>query len=105
MSPITIIDLGIAVLCFIGAITFHLLKEKGAILVSGFDSIAEKDKKNYDQKKISLDMRNSLLTWGLVLLLGSILSQFIHEYFGVGAMLIFFVLVINSIGSFDKYKK
>jgi len=105
MNPITIVDLGIAILFFISAITFHLLKEKGAMLVSGFDAIPESEKKNYDKKRISFDMRNSLLIWGTILLIGSILSQFIHEYFGIGAMVIFFILVINSIGSFDKYKK
>ena len=105
MEPITIISLGLSILCLIGALLFSILKEKGAILVSGFDSIPESQKDKYDKKKISLDMRNSLLLWGIILLVGTILSQSIHEYFGVGAIGIFFLLVINSIGTFDKYKK
>ena len=94
MEPITIISLGLAILCLSGALLFFILKEKGAILVSGFDSIPENQKDKYDKKKISLDMRNTLLLWGIILLLGTILSQSIHEYFGV-----------DVIGTFDKYKK
>ena len=104
MKPITIISLVISVLCFIGAIIFHLLKSKGAILVSGFDNIPKNEQKYYYKEKISLDMRNSLLTWGITLLLGSIFAQFLHEYFGIGAIIIFFILVIHSLGQFDQYK-
>lgn len=104
MSPITIITLGIAIICLASAALFHFLKEKGAHLVSGFDSIPESEKKNYDRKRMSLEMRNKLLIWGTVLLAGSVLSQVVHDYFGVGALGLFFILVVNSFGPFDVYK-
>lgn len=105
MKPITFINLGLACLCLVGAFIFFVLKEKGAMLVSGFDSIPKNKKDDYDKKQISLDMRNALFLWGVVLLIGAILSQIIHEYFGVGAMCLFFILVINSFGTFDRYRK
>lgn len=56
VGVVACLTLGIFFLVF--SICFAILKEKGAILVSGFNSFSKAEREKYDQKRISLDMRN-----------------------------------------------
>lgn len=54
--------LSISSISFILSFIFALLKEKWAILISGFNSISKDEREKYDKKKMSIYMRNSLFT-------------------------------------------
>lgn len=95
-------------LIIIGVI-FALLKEKGAILISGFDFIPKEEKTKYDIKKMSKDMRNALMIWAGVLMIGCISSYLISYYFAVVALAVWLVLVFKDVKfdekkAFEKYK-
>jgi hypothetical protein len=45
------------------ALLFTILKEKGAMLVSGFNTMPKEKRALYDTAKISKDQRNAFLIW------------------------------------------
>ena len=109
MNLWSIICLVFAVFFGIVSITFAVLKEKGAMLISGFNTLSEKERKKYDKKKMSKDMRNSLFLWCVVLLLGGILSYIFNKYFAMIAIIIWLFLFSRKIHldaneAFRKYK-
>jgi len=76
-----------AMICIILAIfflalasTFALLKEKSAMLISGFNTLPKERRGLYDQKKMSLDYRNMIAFWSALFFIGALLSQSIHAY-------------------------
>ena len=92
------------------AMVFALLKEKGAILISGFNTMPKKEREKYDKNKMSLDMRNSLFLWFAILLFGAILSYFSSNIFAIIAIVIWIVLLSKDLHfspekAFSKYKK
>lgn len=100
----------LAVFFSILSIAFALLKEKGAILISGFNTISKDEREKYDKKKMSIDMRNSLLIWAIILLLGAILSYYISKYCAIIAMVIWIVIFFKEVHfdsqkAFEKYRK
>lgn len=91
------------------ASVFALLKEKGAILVSGFNSISKTEREKYNQKKISQDMRNSLFLWSAIFLVGAILCYFISQYIAIVSFIVWIVLFFRDVHfdvekAFAKYK-
>ena len=71
VGVVACLTLGIFFLVF--SICFAILKEKGAILVSGFNSFSKAEREKYDQKRISLDklffpMGNDFIYRGTLLL-------------------------------------
>lgn len=105
-----IICLTLAVIFSILAAVFALLKEKGALLISGFNTLSKEEREKYDKKKISVDMRNSLFIWAIILFLGAILSYYISKYCAIIAIIIWIVIFfkdvhIDSEKAFRKYKK
>ena len=94
---------------FIVAIIFGSLKEKSAVLISGFNYFSKEKQEKYNRNKMSKDMRNSFLIWSIILLLGGITSYFINEYFAIFSMIIWVILFIKDVHidpekGFDKYK-
>jgi hypothetical protein len=92
------------------AIIFTLLKEKGAMLISGFNTIPKEEREIYDKVKICSDMRNSFVIWSGILLIGAILSYFINKYFAGFAFIIWLILFFKDVHidtnkAFGKYKK
>lgn len=105
-----IICLTLAAIFSILAAVFALLKEKGALLISGFNTLSKEEREKYDKKKISVDMRNSLFIWAIILFLGAILSYYISKYCAIIAIIIWIVIFfkdvhIDSEKAFRKYKK
>jgi hypothetical protein len=91
-------------------VTFFLLKEKGAILISGFNTLQKKEREEYDQKKMSANMRNSFLLWFGILFLGAVLSYFYSKIFAMIAIGIWLILFLKDVHldtekAFNKYKK
>ncbi|MCY6959073.1 DUF3784 domain-containing protein [Clostridium brassicae] len=110
MNIWAIICLILAVFFGIISIVFALLKEKGTILISGFNTISKKEREKYDKKKMSIDMRNSLLLWSIILFLGTILGHFASKYCAIIAIIIWLSIFlkdvhIDSEKPFDKYRK
>ncbi|MBW6410318.1 DUF3784 domain-containing protein [Clostridium weizhouense] len=106
----TIICLTLAIFFILLSLIFTLLKEKAALLISGFNTISKEEREKYDKKKMSIDMRNSLFLWSIILLLGVASSYFINKYCSIIAIVIWLIVFlkdihINSDKAFEKYKK
>ena len=92
------------------AAMFTVLKEKAAILISGFNALPKEKRKLYDQEKMSRDQRNSLLIWAGITGAGAVLSYFLSGYLGIVAMIIWLILFFKDVHmdaekAFQKYKK
>lgn len=106
----TIICLILALLFSVLSGIFALLKEKGAILISGFNSLSKAEREQYDQKKMSIDMRNSLFIWAIVLFLGAVSSNYISKYCSIIALVIWLIMFLKDVHmdmkiAFEKYRK
>ena len=91
------------------AVIFALLKEKGAILISGFNTIPKQERKKYNQLKMSKDMRNSLLIWCAIFAVGAILSYIISSYMAIASFIVWIVLFFRDVHldeekAFGKYR-
>lgn len=90
-------------------IVFALLKEKGAMLISGFNTLSKAERETYDQVAMSKDMRNSLLLWTIVFVIGAILSYFVSAYMAIVAFVLWLILLLRDVHfdtkkAFAKYK-
>jgi len=106
----TIICLMLAVVFGIMSIIFALLKEKGAMLISGFNTMPKDEREKYDKKKMSMDMRNSLFLWFIILSLGAFFSYLISKYFAAVAIVTWLIIFLKDVHidaekAFEKYKK
>lgn len=88
---------------FAFAIIFTLLKEKGAILISGFNSLSKEQRKKYDELKMSKDMRNSLFIWSAIFVVGGILSYFFSTYIAIVSFAVWLILFFKEV-HFDAQK-
>lgn len=73
-----IICLVLSIFFAILSIIFTFLKEKATIFISGFNSLSKDEREEYNRKKLSIDMRNSLFGWAVILLLGAVSSFYIN---------------------------
>ena len=105
MNVMVIVCLLIGVLLLISGIIFFLLKGKSVGLIAGFNSLSQDEQHQYDTLTLSIDVRNQLFRWSILLFLGGVLS-FFSDYFGVATMFVWYLLLINNMGSdsFEKYK-
>ena len=96
---------------FIGlALLLALLGEKGARLISGFNTLPKAKQALYDQQKLVRDQCRLLVIWAIVLGGGALLSFFISQFFGVAALILWLFLSLKEIHwdantAFEKYKK
>ncbi|WKY44589.1 DUF3784 domain-containing protein [Eubacteriaceae bacterium ES2] len=100
----------LAGLFFLLAIIFALLKEKGAMLISGFNTLPKTEREKYDQLKMSKDMRNSFFIWAVILTVGGLLSFFIHSYFAIFFIIVWLLLFLKDVHfdtdkAFGKYRR
>ncbi|MDI3537004.1 MAG: DUF3784 domain-containing protein [Eubacteriaceae bacterium] len=91
------------------ALIFALLKEKGAMLISGFNTLPKAERLKYDQVKMSKDMRNSFIIWATILAVGGLLSFFIHNYFAIISLIVWLFLFLKDVHfdpekAFGKYR-
>ena len=97
-------------LLLIAGIAFALLKEKGAMLVSGFNSLPERERARYDAAALSRDMRNSCFLWAATMAVGCVLSLLVSPYMAFAAYAVWLVLLLKDVRSdaskaFAKYQK
>lgn len=85
------------------------MKEKGAKLISGFNSLPKREQEKYDQAQMSKDMRNSFTLWTFIMLIGALAS--LHSgYAAIAAYVIWLILFFREVHldphkAFDKYLK
>ena len=87
---------------------FALLKERGAKLVSGFNSLPKAEQVLYDKARIALDVRNQCLIWSAVMFAGALLSYFVTDYMAIPAFIVWCVLFFKEVHldvhkAFEKY--
>lgn len=99
----------LAIIFGILTFVFFLLKDKGAILISGFNSLSKRDREFYDVAKLSRDQRNTMFIWTIIMCVGALFSLFISQYFAVIAYVIWLIVFFkdvhfNTEKAFGKYK-
>lgn len=104
----TCLILSVIFLIIAGVLT--ILGDKGAMLISGFNTLSKAQRDLYDKSRLVKSMRNSLLLWVLILGIGAILSYFISQYFGVISFIIWIIVFFKDFHwdaqkAFEKYKK
>lgn len=105
------------IVCLLGTIIFGLLalvfamiKEKGAKFSPEYKKIPKNEIKKYDIKKMSLDIRDEFINWAGILLIGTLLSYFIDDIYGIIAFCLLIIIFLvkflsNSKNNLEKYKK
>ena len=79
------------------AIIFTLLKDKGAMLISGFNTLPKWKQEKYDRKRMAKDYRNHFALWSVIMLIGALGSWFLSGYFAVGAYIVWLVLFFREV--------
>jgi hypothetical protein len=99
----------LAIIFSILTFVFFLLKEKGAMLISGFNSLSKHEQELYVIEKLSKDQRNSMFIWTLIMCVGALFSYFISQYFAIIAFIIWLIVFFKDVHfdtdkAFGKYK-
>ena len=79
------------------ALIFAVMKEKGAKLISGFNGLSKEEQDLYDKARMVKDMRNSLVLWAVIMLIGAVGSYFITGYAAVVAYTVWLVLFFKDV--------
>lgn len=61
-----------AIMFLIFGLIFAIMKEKGASLIAGYNFKSKEERKKYDEKQMSIDMRNLFFTYSLIFLVGTV---------------------------------
>lgn len=104
----TYICLILAMVFGITAFIFFLLKDKGVMLISGFNILPPKEQELYDKARLCKDQRNDLLLWAFIMGVGAILSIF-SQYCAIFAFGIWLMLFLKGVHfdpgkAFEEYK-
>lgn len=83
--------LGLIAFFFILAVLFMILKEKAAVLISGFNSYSKKERLKFDTKRLSIDYRNMFFLWIIIMGIGALACMFIDEQCVYIVMLVWLV--------------
>jgi hypothetical protein len=99
----------LAIIFGISTFLFFILKERGALLISGFNSLPKHERELYDIAKMSKDQRNSMLIWTIIMCLGALLSYFVSQYLAIVAFVVWLIVFFNEVHvdndkAFGKYK-
>jgi hypothetical protein len=91
------------------ALLFTILKEKGAMLVSGFNGMPKEERALYDMAKLSKDQRNAFLIWAMILGAGAVLAYCLTQYMAIVSVVVWLVVFfkdvhLDSEKAFGKYK-
>lgn len=92
------------------AVVFSLLKEKGAVLISGFNTMPKEKRELYDKKRMSEDQRNSLVIWAAIFAAGAGLSYYLTQYAAIPSFAAWLILFFKDVHldaekAFEKYIK
>lgn len=108
MNAGTVLCLTLAAVFGIIGLVFAVTKEKGAMLVSGFNTLSREERDKYDKARLSRDMRNQLFLWAAILAAGGLLSHLITGYAAIPALVLWVILFSRDVHwdvhkAFDKY--
>jgi len=86
-----------------------LLKSKGAMLISGFNTLSKEQRKLYNQDKMSIYYRNLFALWSALFFAGAVLSQLVSGYLTIIVFIIWIVSVFKNMHldankAFGQYK-
>ena len=87
----------LGIIFLILGIIFAFLKEKGAMLISGFNTLPEREREKYDKARMSRDQRNLFFLWCVVFLIGGALSYFVNTYCAIPAFAVWLVLFFREV--------
>lgn len=90
-------------------IIFSLLGDKAANLISGFNSLTQEQRNNYDKKAMSKDQKNSMLIWTVIMLVGALFSYIISQYVAIIAFIVWLIVFLKDVHmdtkkAFGKYR-
>ncbi len=94
----------LAVVFLLLSIVFALTKEKGANLLSGFNTMPKWKRENYDKARISKDTRNKTFIWFLLFLVAGILSRLVSKYIGVVVLIFWLIMFFATEVKWDTEK-
>jgi hypothetical protein len=97
------------ILFLLFALLFTLLKEKAAMLISGFNTLPQNERALYDAAKLSRDQRNAFLLWALIFGVGAVLAYCLTQYLAIVAFVVWLVVFFRDVHldakkAFAKYK-
>ena len=109
MNSSTFICIIFAMIFLILACIFVLLKSKGAMIISGFNTLPKEQRKLYNQYKMSIDYRNLFALWSSLFFTGAMLSQLVSGYLTIIVFIIWIIPIFKNMGldankTFEKYK-
>ncbi len=105
-----------AYICLILAIVYgvssfilFLLRDKGAMLISGFNMLSKEERELYDKARLSKDQRNDMIIWTIIMGVGSLLSHLLSQYFAIIAFAVWLILFLKDVRlddgkAFEQYK-
>jgi hypothetical protein len=98
----------LAIVFGVTAFIFFLLKDKAAMLISGFSTLPKEERELYDKARLSKDQRNDILLWAFIMGIGSMLSL-LSQFFAILAFGIWLVLFLKEVHfdakkAFEEYK-
>lgn len=102
--------IAMGVVFFILLVIFVMLKEKGAMLVSGFNMLPKEERKKFDTERMCKDQSKAFLSWSIIFFIGALLSYTISQYISIIAWGIWLILFFKDVHmdtekAFGKYKK
>lgn len=99
-----------SIMFFIFGLIFAIMKEKGASLIAGYNFKSKEERKKYDEKQMSKDMRNLFFISSLIFLVGMIATYILGKIvfwisFIVWLIYFFRDFHIDDEKAFGKYRK
>lgn len=95
---------------FILGFIFLVMKEKGASLISGYNFKSKEERTKYDERQMSIDMKNLFFICSLIFLAGTVATYIWSNGFFWIAFFISSMYLLKSVHfkdeeAFDRYKK
>lgn len=89
---------------------FAIMKEKGTRLIAGYNFKRKEERKKYDEKQMSKDMRNILFTYSLIFLAGTVATYIWGKIWFWISFIIWLVYFLKNFHiddekAFGKYRK
>lgn len=105
-----IVGIGMTIIFFIMGLIFAVMKEKASSLIAGYNFKSKEERKKYDEKKMSMDMRNFFFICSGIFVIGTVATYI----WGANCFWISFIIFIvyffrdvhiDDEKAFGKYKK
>lgn len=92
------------------ALLFGIGKTHVAKFISGFHELTKEARKQYDQRRMALDMRNICLQYAGIMMIGACLSAWLSEYFALLVIVVWLIIMfkrdvhVDEETAFGKYR-